>query len=106
MKIDEIDENSQPGIGYEVSDTDRTALSEWISEAKRNADLVVMDVHFHQGKAGKRNTETPPEFLPKIAHECIDTGANVFMGTGPGFPEGIEIYEWKPIFYSLGSFIV
>ncbi len=44
-----------------------------------------MDVHFHQAKDGKRNTEIPPEFLSEIAYECIDAGADVFMGTGPTF---------------------
>jgi len=35
----------------------------------------------------------------------IDAGADVFVGHGPHALRGIEIYEGRPIFYSLGDFI-
>jgi poly-gamma-glutamate synthesis protein (capsule biosynthesis protein) len=35
----------------------------------------------------------------------IDAGADAFVGHGPHYLTGIEIYEGKPIMYSLGDFV-
>lgn len=40
-----------------------------------------------------------------IAHELIDYGADVVIGSHPHAPQGIEMYNGKPIFYSMGNFI-
>jgi hypothetical protein len=50
--------------------------------------------------AGCRRTS-----LPEFAHACIDAGADLFVGHGPHLLRGLEIYEGKPIFYSVGNFI-
>ena len=42
--------------------------------------------------------------MPKLAHAAIDAGADVFIGHGPHRLRAIEIYQGKPIFYSLGNF--
>ena len=41
----------------------------------------------------------------RIAHELIDYGADVVIGSHPHVTQGIEMYDGKPIFYSLGNFI-
>jgi len=41
----------------------------------------------------------------KTAHDFIDAGADVVIGTHPHVIEPIEIYKGKPIFYSIGNFI-
>ena len=74
----------------------------WIREAKRMADWVVVSFHCHE--SGKTRDE-PPEFLTTFARACIDAGAHAFIGHGPHVTRGIEIYEGRPIFYSLGNFI-
>jgi poly-gamma-glutamate synthesis protein (capsule biosynthesis protein) len=40
-----------------------------------------------------------------LAHELIDAGADLILGSHPHVVEGIEIYRNRPIFYSLGNFI-
>ena len=39
-----------------------------------------------------------------LAHAAVDAGADVVMGHGPHVIQGIEVYNGKPIFYSLGNF--
>ena len=51
---------------------------------------------------GKR--EDPPEFMVDLAKRSIDAGADVFVGHG-GPSLGIELYQGKPIFYGLSTFI-
>jgi poly-gamma-glutamate synthesis protein (capsule biosynthesis protein) len=40
-----------------------------------------------------------------MSHELIDYGADVVIGSHPHVPQGFEMYNGKPIFYSLGNFI-
>lgn len=82
-------------------DMDRIIHS--IQEARRQADYVLVSIHSHEF-AGTDNTN-PAEFLKIFAHQCIDAGADAILGHGPHLLRGIEIYQNKPIFYSLGNFI-
>ncbi len=52
------------------------------------------------------SVDQPAEHIEALAHAVIDVGAEVFLGHGPHLDRGIEIYNGKPIFYSLGNFIV
>lgn len=74
-----------------------------IREAKLQADIVLVSVHNH-GIDGDDSTEVP-QFLKTFAHRCIDAGADGIIGHGPHELQGIEIYQGKPIFYSVGNFI-
>jgi poly-gamma-glutamate capsule biosynthesis protein CapA/YwtB (metallophosphatase superfamily) len=84
----------------------------WIREARRQADWLVVSVHCHEFggasllTAGSRaELEETADFVTRFAHQTIDEGADVFVGHGSHFPMGIEIYQGKPIFYSVGNFI-
>jgi poly-gamma-glutamate capsule biosynthesis protein CapA/YwtB (metallophosphatase superfamily) len=84
----------------------------WIREARRQADWLVVSVHCHEFggvsllTAGSRaELEETADFVTRFAHQVIDEGADVFVGHGSHFPMGIEIYQGKPIFYSVGNFI-
>lgn len=74
-----------------------------IQEARRQADFVLVSIHHHAFEG--LNPADPAEFLRIFAHECIDAGADAILGHGPHLLQGIEIYNGKPIFYSLGNFI-
>ena len=74
-----------------------------VRDAKGMADWVLFTIHNHEG--GK-TVEEPSDHIKVLAHAVIDAGADVFMGHGPHQDRGIEIYEGKPIFYSLGDFIL
>jgi poly-gamma-glutamate synthesis protein (capsule biosynthesis protein) len=98
---------STEGNGRDVEDNLR-----WIREARRQADWVVVSVHSHEfgGKTlltarTRAELEDPADFIADFAHRAIDVGADVFVGHGSHFPMGMEIYNGKPIFYSVGNLI-
>ena len=83
-------------------DVERDLLS--IKDARRAADWVFVSLHSHGGSV--TGSEYPDDFICQYARDCIDAGADAFLGHGPHILRGIEIYKGKPIFYSLGQFIV
>lgn len=74
-----------------------------VRAARRMADWVVFSMHSHEGGGLE---EEPSDHVKAVAHAVIDAGADVFLGHGPHIDRGIEIYNNKPIFYSLGQLIV
>jgi poly-gamma-glutamate synthesis protein (capsule biosynthesis protein) len=84
----------------------------WIREARRQADWVVVSTHCHESggpslltASSRAELEESAEFVVKFAHQAIDEGADIFVGHGPHFPLGVEIYKGKPIFYSVGNLV-
>ncbi|MCG7205126.1 CapA family protein [Streptomyces arenae] len=84
---------------------DVDALVDVVAEAKKQADLVFVALHCHEGVDGRWNTEVGAEFLRPLAHKLIDAGANAILGSGPHMLRGMELYRNRPICYSLGNFI-
>lgn len=81
---------------------DMKEIAKWIREAKGRADVVMVSLHAHE-QSGSR--ELPAEFIEAFARGVIDEGADMMIGHGPHLLRGMEIYNGKPIFYSLGNFI-
>jgi poly-gamma-glutamate capsule biosynthesis protein CapA/YwtB (metallophosphatase superfamily) len=99
-------------IATQVNERDLQDNLRWIREARRQADWLVVSAHCHEfGGASlltastRAELEESADFIVKFAHQSIDEGADIFVGHGSHFPMGIEIYEGKPIFYSVGNFI-
>ncbi len=82
---------------------DVEANLKWIRDARRMADWVMMSFHNH---GASPSADEPSEHARVFARACIDAGADIFIGHGPHRDRGIEIYKGKPIFYSLGDFIL
>lgn len=101
------------GIQFQVSEytgmtrcpneKDMARMEENIRIARQNADYVLISIHSHEFDGYFE--QMPSEFLETFAHRCIDAGADAILGHGPHELRGIEIYQGKPIFYSLGNFI-
>ena len=87
-----------------VLQKDLDRFKKLISEAKAQAEYVLISIHCHEMQ--DTNRESIPDFLQEFAHKCIDYGADSIVGHGPHTIRGIEIYQDKPIFYSLGDFIL
>lgn len=83
-------------------DMDRVIKS--IYDAKMQADYILISIHSHE-LSGK-SKENPSDFLQEFAHKCIDAGADAIIGHGPHLLRPIEIYKNRPIFYSLGDFVI
>ena len=99
-------------ITTQANERDLQENLRWIREARRQADWVVVSVHCHEfggatllTASTRAELEESAEFVTKFAHQAIDEGADVFIGHGSHFPMGLEIYQDKPIFYSVGNFI-
>ena len=85
----------QAGEDSEPDPRDVEEIAAVVRNAARLAEYVVVTIHAHnQGP-----------YLQKFARAMVDAGADVFVGHGPHFLTGIEVYKGKPIMYSLGDFI-
>lgn len=84
---------------------DLASLVKAIGAARRQADIVAVSIHAHEGPAGDMNQEIPAGFIVEASRAAIDAGADIVMGSGPHVLRGIELYKGKPIFLSLGSFV-
>ena len=49
------------------------------------------------------NTAEPASHITEAAHRLIDAGAAAVLGHGPHRLQGVELYDGKPIIYSLGN---
>ncbi len=92
---------------------DLAAAQALVTQAKNNANIVVVSMH-----AGAEGTEAlhikkQTEFFYgenrgnsiKFARMMIDAGADLVLGHGPHVPRAMEIYKRKLIAYSLGNFL-
>jgi poly-gamma-glutamate capsule biosynthesis protein CapA/YwtB (metallophosphatase superfamily) len=90
------------GFSYTIDPVDEREILKSVRDAKQMSDFVIVTIHAHEPGNW---SEEPADFLPKLAHEVIDAGADEFIGHGPHQVRGVEIYKGRPIFYSLGNFI-
>jgi len=93
-----------PAIREKVNQADLADICRWVNDAKRQAEFVVMSLHAHQGPNRTGNNQQVAAFIPEVAHKFVEAGADVVVGHGPHMLRGIEVYQGKPIFYSLGDF--
>lgn len=100
-------------IRFEVGDSgsvttynkkDAKRIVKAISEAKRQADIVLVSHHVHEFKGATKDISA--DFTRAFARLCIDSGAHAYLGHGPHILRGFEVYNNHPIFYSLGDFII
>ncbi len=96
-------EPGEPGTKTTYNETDAHRIVKSIQEARRQADVVLISHHTHERKG--LDKEKPADFARDFAHLCLDSGADAYIGHGPHIWRGIEIYNKKPVFYSLGDFI-
>ncbi len=90
-------DNSQPGV-FTCYDT--TALCNAITAAKTQVDYLFVCVHW-----GVEHTTELTDYQVANGHAYIDAGADAVIGSHPHVLQGMEYYNGKPIFYSLGNFI-
>ncbi len=125
-----IQGNFESGDGYRTITTphqgDLQELLATVRDARRQANWVVVTSHTHQGggnnyipgRAGdepgclglyqddcNESSYVPADALVTFARAAIDAGADAFYAHGPHVLRGIEIYQEKPIFYSLDDFL-
>lgn len=95
----------ESSVQTDALDRDVEALVASVREASRQADLVFVGLHCHEGLQGRWNSAVPAEFLQPLCHQLIDAGAHGIFAHGPHMLRGVELYAGRPICYSLGNFI-
>lgn len=83
---------------------DMARVEQAIYEAQMQSDYILVTIHSHELSGDKK--ENPSDFLIEFAHRCIDAGAHAVIGHGPHLLRPVEIYQGRPIFYSLGDFVI
>lgn len=90
------------GIRTEAHEKDLEGNMASVRDARWRSDLTLVSIHAHEQG---RKRWLPADFIVEFAHAAIDNGADMVIGHGPHLLRGIELYQGKPIFYSLGNFI-
>ena len=83
-----------------VAELNNTNLEEDIPKLKQEADIVIVSLHIGGNYITSIYTGTI-----EFAHYAIDLGADAVIIHSPHIPLPVELYEGKPIFYSIGNFI-
>lgn len=93
------------GISSRNTDGTKTILSNKIihdvEEAKKLGDYVILIISW----GDREYINWPLENQKQIAHEFIDAGVDLIVGTHQHWVGSIEFYKNKPIFYGLGNFV-
>lgn len=83
-----------------------------VRNARKFSDRIVASLHCHeQGgptlfTANRRSQiEDMADFVVDYGRRCLDAGADIFVAHGPQLPLAVEIYNGKPLFHGLGTFI-
>lgn len=92
----ESSEMSEAGVAH-ISET---AIRTDISALRKQADVVIAT--FHWGENYRRLVSQKQITLGRLA---IDAGADAVIGHHPHIIQGMEIYNGKPILYSVGNFV-
>lgn len=71
-----------------------------IESARQRADVVIVSLHWGDEYTYQVNREQR-----ETGRLAIESGADLVLGHHSHTPQGIEIYQGKPIVYSLGNFL-
>jgi len=88
-----------PSVKTWLDDKEKALMLNDIAELKSSVDCIVLSCHW-----GVSNAESVQDYQIELAHCAIDAGVDVIIGHHPHRPQAIEIYNGKPIFYSMGNF--
>lgn len=93
--LDDTDVNQNSGYAW----INHYFFDELVISSKKNADVVIVCAH-----AGLEDYPIPMIDWRRRYKRLCDLGADCIIGSHPHVPQGFEIYNKKPIFYSLGNF--
>jgi len=88
------------GLSAVYSSLNQEEISEILSGLKDNSDFIIVNVHW--GNEYEHNYNLIQQ---ELAHLFIESGADLVIGHHPHVIQGLEVYQDKLIFYSLGNFV-
>lgn len=71
-----------------------------VANQKSDVDLVIVMTHW-----GNEYQASASAVIRQQAHQLVDAGADVIIGTHPHVIQNVEAYNGKVIYYSLGNFV-
>jgi poly-gamma-glutamate capsule biosynthesis protein CapA/YwtB (metallophosphatase superfamily) len=86
-----------PGIAWSE---DSHVVRDIQAARAKGADIVIPFMHW-----GWERERAPTARQRQLARLMIDAGADAVVGNHPHVTQGSEVYEGKPIIYSLGNFV-
>ena len=75
-------------------------ILEGIHSNRKECDYLILMLHW-----GEEFVARPSKVQVELAHQFIDEGADVIIGSHPHVLQGVESYRGKTIAYSLGNFV-
>jgi poly-gamma-glutamate synthesis protein (capsule biosynthesis protein) len=94
----------EPGIAPRVSTwlegSELARASAAVAEARRQADLVLVSVHWGVGSSAE-----PIDYQRQLAYALVDAGADCVLGNHPPALQGFEVRGRALISWSQGTFI-
>ncbi|MFZ2522702.1 MAG: CapA family protein [Minisyncoccia bacterium] len=100
--IKEVDKKKIVFIGIDVTTMpiSITKFYSLIKDLKLKYDYIVVNIHW-----GEEYSMSQTDSQTHIAHNLVDSGADVIFGHHPHVVEPMEVYKNSVIFYSLGNFV-
>jgi poly-gamma-glutamate synthesis protein (capsule biosynthesis protein) len=88
-------------VGYnEFSYINEDKVLDEVKNLRPKVDVLIVMPHW-----GVEYQKKPSSLQKRLAHEWIDAGADVVVGSHPHIIESVENYRGKKIFYSMGNYI-
>ncbi|MBU2037051.1 CapA family protein [Patescibacteria group bacterium] len=84
----------------EATAGEQAAAIEEIKKVKMQADVVILYAHW-----GIEHENEANGVIKNLAHEFINAGADLIIGSHPHVIQSAEEYNGKMIYYSLGNFV-
>lgn len=88
------------GANDTFSSMNEQKVLDLIVDAEKNAEHTIVSIHWGQEYKPVSNIRQRT-----LAHTFVDAGADVVVGHHPHVVQEMEIYNNRPIFYSLGNFV-
>jgi hypothetical protein len=85
---------------YSKVDEDLTRLRQQVAAARADCDVLLVSFHW-----GEMDQTVPTPRQVEVAHASIDAGADAVLGHHPHVLQGAEMYQGKPILYSMGNLV-
>jgi poly-gamma-glutamate synthesis protein (capsule biosynthesis protein) len=98
--VDPPDSVAGPGHPGVAAGHDTAAMLRAIRDAEREADLVIVTIHW-----GIELDTTPREYQVDLGHQFIDAGADIVFGHHAHRLQPLDHYHGRPIFWGLGNFV-
>lgn len=93
--------NEKYNNGIGAADIESYKVFDTIREYKSQGYIIMLIVH-----AGIEFLPVPAPYIQKIYRNFVDEGVDILIGHHPHVVQGVEIYNNKPIIYSIGHFSI